>query len=161
MLPVEIFYLILAFCCLYAAIRGGTPEQIGAAIFAGAAVLTTAALSAPSARWGTVEVGAFAVDIAMLVALFALALRAERLWPLWVTALQLIGTAGHAVHFAIPEVIREAYAFVMAFWSYPMLFLLVLGTWNHQRRLARFGVDKSWSSSSARSAPRPPIGPIG
>jgi hypothetical protein len=97
----------------------------------------------------------------MLVALFALALSAERLWPLWVTALQLIGTAGHAAELASPEVIREAYAFVMAFWSYPMLALLAFGTWNHQRRLARFGVDKSWSSSSGRSATRPPTGPIG
>ena len=41
-----------------------------------------------------------------------------------------------------------------------MLFLLVLGTWNHQRRLAKFGVDKSWSSSSGRSETPPPIGPI-
>jgi hypothetical protein len=161
MLPVQIFYAILAFCCLYAAVQGGTPERIGAAIFLGAAILTTAALSAPSARWGTVEAGVFAVDVVMLGALIALALSAERLWPLWVTALQLIGTAGHAAKLASPEVIREAYAFVMAFWSYPMLSLLVFGTWNHQRRLAKFGVDKSWSSSSGRSATRPPTGPIG
>jgi hypothetical protein len=160
MLPVEIFYAILALCCLYATVRGGTPERIGAAIFLGAAILTTAALSAPSARWGTVEAGVFAVDVVMLGALIALALFAERLWPLWVTALQLIGTAGHAAKLASPEVIREAYAFVMAFWSYPMLSLLVFGTWNHQRRLARFGVDKSWSSSSGRSGTPPPTGPI-
>ena len=161
MLPVQVFYIILALCCIYAAVRGGPPEQFGAAIFASAAILTTAALSAPSARWGAVEIGAFAVDVIMLVALFALALSAERLWPLWVAALQLIGTAGHAAKLASPDVIREAYAFVMAFWSYPMLSLLVFGTWNHQRRLARFGVDKSWSSSSGRSATRPPTGPIG
>jgi hypothetical protein len=161
MLPVEIFYAILALCCLYASVKGGPPERIGAAIFLGAAVLTTAALSAPSARWGTVEAGVLAVDVVMLGALIALALFAERLWPLWVTALQLIGTAGHAAKLASPEVIREAYAFVIAFWSYPMLSLLVFGTWNHQRRLARFGVDKSWSSSSGRSETRPPSGPIG
>ncbi|HEX9947295.1 MAG TPA: hypothetical protein VGA98_07130, partial [Allosphingosinicella sp.] len=127
MLPVEIFYAILALCCLYAVVQGGKPERIGAAIFLGAAILTTAALSAPSARWGTVEAGVFAVDVVMLGALIALALSAERLWPLWVTALQLIGTAGHAAKLASPEVIREAYAFVMAFWSYPMLSLLVFG----------------------------------
>jgi hypothetical protein len=161
MLPVEIFYAILALCCLYAAFRGGPPERIGAAIFLGAAILTTAALSAPSARWGTVEAGVFAVDVVMLAALIGLALSAERLWPLWVTALQLIGTAGHAAKLASPEVIREAYAFVMAFWSYPMLSLLVFGTWSHQRRLAKFGVDRSWSSSSGRSERPPPSGPIG
>jgi hypothetical protein len=160
MLPVELFYIILAACCLYASIHGGAPERVGALIFFSAAVLTTAALSAPAARWGAVENGAFAVDIAMLLALFALSLFAERLWPLWVTALQLIGVAGHAVKLVDQEVIREAYAFVMAFWSYPMLSLLVIGTWNHQKRLRRHGADKSWSSSSGRSGPPPPAGPI-
>lgn len=158
MLPVELFYIILAVCCLYAAIRGGAPERIGSLIFVTAAILTTAALSAPAARWGAVEIGAFAVDVAMLFALFALALFAERWWPLWVTALQLVGAAGHAVKLVDPEVIREAYAFVMAFWSYPMLSLLVSGTWNHQRRLARYGVDKSWSSFSGRLDPPPRAG---
>lgn len=160
MLPVELFYIILAVCCLYAAIQGGAPERIGSIIFVCAATLTTAALSAPAARWGAVEIGALVVDVAMLLALFALALHAERLWPLWVTALQLIGAAAHAVKLVSPEVIREAYAFAMAFWGYPMLLVLVVGTWNHQRRLARFGVDKSWSSSSGRSVPRHPAGPI-
>lgn len=159
MLPVELFYIILAACCLYAAIYGGAPERIGSLIFVSAAILTTAALSAPAARWGAVEIGAFAVDVAMLLALVALALFAERLWPLWVTALQLIGAAGHAVKLVDPEVIREAYAFAMAFWSYPMLALLVFGTWNHQRQLTRFGADKSWSSSSGRWDRRPPAGP--
>jgi hypothetical protein len=161
MLPVQVFYIILAACCLYAALRGGAPERIGALIFFGAAIFTTAALSTPTARWGEVEIGAFAVDLAMLAALFAVALRADRLWPLWVTALQLIGVAGHAVKLVDAQVIRQAYAFVMAFWSYPMLALLVFGTWNHQRRLAKFGADKSWSSSSGRSERRPPSGPIG
>jgi cytochrome c-type biogenesis protein CcmH/NrfF len=73
----------------------------------------------------------------------------------------LIGTAGHTVKLVDPVVIPRAYAFVLALWSYPMLLLLVAGTWNHQRRLARFGVDKSWSSSSGRSEPRLPTGPIG
>ncbi|MFL6845355.1 MAG: hypothetical protein ACJ8ER_10800 [Allosphingosinicella sp.] len=55
--------------------------------------------------------------------------------------------------------IRMAYAFVLAFWTYPMLLMIVLGTWNHQRRLAKFGVDKSWSSSSDHWDRRRPDGP--
>jgi hypothetical protein len=161
MLPVQVFYIILSACCLYAVIQGGAPERIGSLIFFTAAILTTAALSAPAARWGAVEIGAFAVDIAMLLALIALALSAERLWPLWVTALQLIGAAGHAVKLVDSEIIRQAYAFAMAFWSYPMLGLLVFGTWQHQRRLKRFGVDRSWSSSSDRWDRRRPVGPTG
>src|SRR5688572_5796582 len=105
MLPIELFYIILAACCLYAVWWGGGPEKVGAAIFIAASVLSTAALSGPSARFMSVEVGVLAVDIAMLVALFTLALLAERLWPLWVTGLQLVGAAGHAVKLVSPEVI--------------------------------------------------------
>lgn len=150
MLPVQLFYAILAFCCFYAAIKGGAPERLGAGIFGFSSLLSTAAVSGPAARFGSVEFGVLAVDITMLLALVALAICAQRFWPLWVAALQAIGTAGHAVKLADPDLLRWGYAFALAFWSYPMLLLLVVGTWNHQRRLARHGADKSWSTSSLR-----------
>ena len=159
MLPVQIFYAILLACCLYATLRGGVPEKIGAGIFAIATILSTVAMSGRGSRYEWVEVGVFAVDVATLLAVLALALRANRFWTLWVAALQIIGTAGHAVKLADPALVPAGYAMAMALWSYPMLLLLVLGTWNHQRRLARNGVDPSWSTSSGRSAKRPPTGP--
>jgi hypothetical protein len=160
-LPTYIYYAILALCCGYAGLKGAVPEKIGAAIFTIASVLSTALVSDRGVRFGSLEAGVFAVDVAVLLALLALALRAERFWPLWALALHLIETAGHTVKLVDPLVIPRAYAFVLALWSYPMLLLLVAGTWNHQRRLAKFGVDKSWSSFSDRSGMRPPTGPIG
>lgn len=123
-------------------------------------MLTFAALLASKASlYGSVEVGVLVVDVVALLAFLVLALRAERLWPLCVTALQVIGAAGHAVKLVDPQIIPSAYAFALRFWGYPMMLLLVFGTWNHQRRLAKFGVDKSWSSSSGRWDRRPPAGP--
>jgi hypothetical protein len=155
MFPYWVFYSLLAASCLYALLRGGPPERIGAGIFAISALLSTAAVSAHPIRYISIEVGVLAVDLAMLAALLALALRAERFWPLWVSALHIIGTAGHAVKAFDPEVLRLGYAFAMAFWSYPMLLLLVAGTWCHRKRLKRNGADISWSSSFARSETRP------
>lgn len=155
-----VFLALLLGCCGYAFLFGGAPERIAAFIFFAAAILTLVALSSPPIRWHSVEYGALLVDAATLVALLALAFRAERFWLLWVAALQAIGTAGHAVKLADPDVIRWGYAFALAFWSYPMLVLLAFGTWNHQRRLTKFGVDKSWSSFSGPSDPTPPGGPI-
>ncbi|HET9637763.1 MAG TPA: hypothetical protein VFP12_00980 [Allosphingosinicella sp.] len=155
------FDVVLLLCCGYAFWRGGPPERIGAAIFIAGVLFTRVAVSGAATRYSSIEAGVLIVDVAILSALLVLALRADRLWPLWVAALQAIGAAGHAVKLANPEVIRWAYAFALAFWSYPMLFLLAFGTWNHQRRLAKFGVDKSWSSSSGRSGTPPPTGPIG
>lgn len=160
MLQSAIYFSLVFACWMYAMLRGGAPERIGITILAVGSVLTVVAVSGPARRFGSIEIGIFLVDVTALVGFLILAMRAERWWPLWVTSLQAIGTAAHAVKLVDPEVIRWAYAFALAFWSYPMLFLVALGTWNHQKRLAKFGVDKSWSSFSDRSAPQPPFGPI-
>jgi hypothetical protein len=161
MLPVWVFYVLLAFAGLYALAAGGAPERIGALIFIVATLLSTASISAGRARFVSVEIGVVAVDLVMLGALLVLALRAERFWPIWVTALHIIGTAAHAVKAVDPAVMRLGYAFAMSFWSYPMVLILVGATWCHRRRLARTGTDRSWSTSFGRSAPGPRHGPIG
>ena len=150
MLPVQVYFTAVGLCTLYAVLKGGPPERIGAAIFASAYILSLIAAASGGARYDWVEVGVFAVDVGMLLALLALALVANRFWTLWVAALQIIGTAGHAVKLADPELMRSGYAIALALWSYPMWLLLVLGTWNHRRRLARNGVDPSWSTSFGR-----------
>jgi hypothetical protein len=146
--------------CFYAALRGGPPERIGAAILTVGSLLTYAALSSTATIYRSLEVGVFLVDVATLLGFIVLALRADRLWPLCVAALQLVGTAGHAVKLVDPLVLPYAYAFALRFWGYPMVLMVVLGAWNHQRRLVRTGADRSWSTSSGRSETRPPTGPI-
>jgi hypothetical protein len=160
MLPVPVYYALFAICGLYVLLKGGAPEKVGATILAIGSVLSVAAVSSPAGRFGSVEIGVFLVDVATFLGFLVLALRAERYWPLCVTALQAIGTAGHAAKLLDPGVIRSAYAIVLSLWGYLMLLLLVLGTWNHQKRLARNGVDRSWSSFSGRWGPGPPGGPI-
>lgn len=159
MLRVEFYYLLLVLCWGYALFKGGAPERIAATTIAVGSILSLAALSSPARSYQSVEIGIFLVDVVCLLVFLALALRANRYWPLWVTALQTIGTAGHALRLVDPTMIRWGYAFALAFWSYPMLALIALGTWRHQQRLARLGVDRSWSSSSSRSVPAPPPGP--
>lgn len=158
MLPLPIYYGLLLACWAYAHLRGGAPERIGTTIVLVGSLLTSAALSGQG-RYASVEMGVFLVDTAALVAFLILALRAERYWPLWLTALQLIGITGHVVKAAAPDIIPKAYAFAAIFWTYPMLLLLAVATWRHQRRLARNGVDPSWSAFSVRSGRAPPSGP--
>jgi hypothetical protein len=146
MLPVPVYFAILLACWAYSLWRGGGPEKVGASIIGIGSILSEALVSAAPIRFSGVEMGVFAVDVATLVACVALALVAERFWPLWVAALQLIGTAGHAVKLVDASIIRLAYAIILAFWTYPMLLLIVVGTHRHQVRLARAGGDKSWST---------------
>jgi hypothetical protein len=55
---------------------------------------------------------------------------------------------------AAPDVLTWHYAVIMSIWSYPILAIMVLGTWRHQQRVARSGDDPSWSGLAGRSAKR-------
>lgn len=141
-----VYQVLLLACWGYALRRGGVPEKIGATILVVGSYLTVAVLSGPAVSFQSVELGVLIVDLLCLVAFTALALRADRFWPLWVAAMQILGTTAHTVRFVDPEIIGRTYAFMLAIWSYPMIFLMIIGTWRHRQRLARFGVDQSWSN---------------
>jgi hypothetical protein len=160
MLPLPVYYSYLVACCAYVALKGAAPERVGVAIIFIGSVLSTIALSSPGRRFTSVETGVFLVDLATFMALLVLSLRAERFWPLWVAAFQLIATVAHVVKLIESDLIRAAYAIVMGLWTYPVLLIIVFGAWNHQKRLARNNVDKSWSTCSGRWDRRPPGGPI-
>lgn len=155
------FYFIglLVICSVYAFIAGGGPERIGAAAYALSVAATYLILWSHASEWQTVELGVFTVDVLVFAIFVILAVRADRYWPLWVSALLGLGILGHMARWAGPDVIPWAYAVILTIWSYPILAIIALGTFNHQRR-ARSRGDKSRSISSAKSPPAPPPGPI-
>lgn len=155
-----VFLVILLACCGFALVCGGAPERIGAAIYAGGSFATLAVVSAPPIRFQGIEVGVFIVDGFVFLGFLALALRANRFWPLWVSALVGIGIAGHLAMLLRPQVIPWAYAAVLSIWSYPILAVMTAGTWRHRRRRIRNGADPSWTRSSGFAGPAtPPAGP--
>lgn len=141
------FTVLLTASCLYAFWAGGAPERIGAAVYALSVVLTVLVASAPAVRWHSVEVGMFLVDLSVFLAFVVLALRANRYWPIWVSGLLGLGVLGHLARWAGPDVIPWAYAVILSIWSYPILAIMALGTFNHQRRMRQFGSDRAWSGA--------------
>lgn len=138
------YFALLAACCAYAFAAGGGPERIGAATLAIGSVLTLVLMSAPPFRFRSVEVAVVVVDILCLIIYVALALRADRFWPVWASALVGVGALGHlGKWFSGPAVDRWTYAFSIAIWSYPILALIAIGTFNHQRRVARLRANES------------------
>jgi len=133
MLPPPIYYALLLLCGLYVWARGGLPERTGFAIIASGSVLSSAMLAAPAQRYRGVETGVLWVDVAVAIALVALALRADRYWTLWVAGLQLVGTASHFVKLADSDIARLGYSIVMSFWAYPMLLLVTAGAYLQRR----------------------------
>ena len=146
-----LFWALLIATSVYAFAAGGAPERLGAAGYLLSCTASFIVLSiAPLTRFHAVEVGLFAVDVLTFIAFTLLALRADRLWTMWVSALLGLGVLGHLARWLGPDVIPWAYAVILTVWSYPILAIMAIGTLNHQRRLARHGKDPSWSSFSFR-----------
>lgn len=159
------FVALLIVCTAYALMSGGAPERVGASAYALAVaathlILLTQAARSPDVEFRSVEFGVFIVDALLFLISTGVALRANRFWPIWMSALLGLGVLGHLARWLGPDVIPWAYAAILSIWSYPILAIITFGTWNHQRRLAKFGADRSWSSSSDRWGRRRPTGPI-
>ncbi len=144
MLHVIVFDALLVSACGYALWRGGSPERIVGGSLILAYVATLVSYSALANRFFGVERGVFAVDVVLLAVLIAVAIRADRAWPLVVAALQLDTVGAHVVKTFDVGMIRVTYALLIAIWSYPMLLALGFGTFRHQLRLRRDGYDLSW-----------------
>lgn len=133
------FFLVpLVAVTAYAFVAGGAPERIGAAVYVAGTEATHFALATHVGhRWLQVETGVFVADVVTLLAFAALALRANRFWPIWVSALLGLAVLGHLARWWMGgEIVWYAYAFVSTIWSYPILAIIAAGTWNHQRRRA-------------------------
>ncbi|SMF61063.1 hypothetical protein [Allosphingosinicella indica] len=123
-----IFLVLLLACCGYALARGAREERAAALIMFTGCVATWAVNSPLATRYAAVEPAILAVDLAMFALFVAVALRSERYWPLWLSALQLLAVLAHGARFADPDMMRNGYGFVMAVWSYPQLVLIAIVT---------------------------------
>ena len=145
------YWTLLALCSLYVFWRGGSPERVGMAVIVIGSILTTASSTANlGIRFHSIEMGMFIVDVVVLIAFVALALAADRYWPLWVAGLQLIGVATHTLMLTSPDMVPWVYAVTQSLWGYPILLAIVVGTARHRKRMVRRAVDPSWTRSSAR-----------
>jgi len=145
MLRILLFDALLIGCCGYALARGGPPERIVGGSLLAAYAGTVASYSDLAERFYRLEINIFAVDVTLLLVLVAVALRADRGWPLLLAGLQLDSVGAHLLKLLDVAMIRVTYALMIAIWSYPMLIALAVGTWRHRRRLAAQGYDRAWS----------------
>lgn len=138
MLPPPAYFTILALCWIYAELRGGVPERIGATIMVVGSALTWAVVTKTDDRFGSVEVGVLVVDFVAFVAFAIVALRTDRFWPIWASAFAGLAVLGHLARwYPGGEVTPWAYYVTIVVWTYPILALIAIGTLNHQRREAR------------------------
>ena len=133
------FHLILLLTFGYAFWRGRGEERMAATVCVIATIATRFAISPVSDRYDGIEVGLLAIDGFVLAAFVAIALTSQRFWPLWIAGLQLTNSMAHLMKAIESDLLPRAYAAAAAFWSYPILIIIVVAAWRSHRRRTREG----------------------
>lgn len=139
-----IFNLALLAACGFALIRGAAPERLVAVL------LLLAALAGVVSgylrhQYTHVEVSLLVIDFALLVGLVAVALRANRFWPMWLASLHTVAVTVHGVRAYLPELPGWTYSRAVSLVAYPMLLILLVGAQRHHARIKLRGSEPSWS----------------
>jgi hypothetical protein len=138
------FFLYLLAVCGYAIWRGGAPERLAAVACLLATAATVAGTLPRENDFASIELEVLAVDLALLAALFGIALKANRFWPIFATASHLVAVAVHLAKAANPALVGPVYAFASSGTSLLVLLILWAGTVRHRRRLRLQGSDPPW-----------------
>ena len=130
MIRLIIFNALLFGSCAYALLKGTRDAQTVAVVTLVATFTSWFLVS----QYAGVEFGVLAVDVLVLAAFTAVALKSDRFWPLWIAGLQLTTTFGHALRAFEDQLVPLAYAVSLRFWSYPIQIILIIAVWRSQRR---------------------------
>ncbi len=140
------FNILQALVSGYALWRGGAPERWAGVLLALAAAATYFSYTSFEVRFRSVEAGVLVVDLALTTALWLLALRSNRIWPMFITALQFASTLVHISKAVDLGMSPWAYHFLLKLSGYPILLALLVGTIRHDARRRRYGVDLPWAA---------------
>lgn len=136
MFPHQYFFrALLLISCGYALWRGRRDERIVALVCLSATLASRFAYSTAPQLYSSVEFGLLIIDLVVLAIFVAVAAGSARFWPLWIAGLQLTTSMAHALKAIDPDLLNRAYGAALAAWSYPILIILVIGTWRGRRRM--------------------------
>jgi hypothetical protein len=141
-----VFFALLTLSTLYALIRGGRPEQIGAVTLFAGAWLSAVMVQPAGSRFYSVETGILMTDVVIWGIFLWLSIRSTRFWPLWITALLGAEVLVHIGVVFAPGSGWAAYMTGAAMWSWIAQILLLAATWRHRRRQVLWGSDAPWKT---------------
>lgn len=131
-------------CFVYAFVAGGRPERLAMLAQLVAFVSGLLVISFQWAHWSRFPIGVALTDLALAMALTALALKANRLWPIVLAGMQLATMFAHVARLLSFPLPTAGYAIFVQLWGWPMLFVTAVGTYNHRARTLKFGAEPDW-----------------
>jgi hypothetical protein len=124
---------------LFAFLKGGTREKIGAGVYIAAWFASLIAQENLGFRdW---PYGLFAIDTATLVALVAIAWRYPHSWPTWAAGLQLIAVMGHVMIMTTNQAPLTSIYTAMNLIGYLIILCIGVGTfyvWQERKAAAEY-----------------------
>ena len=143
--------LLLGLTLAFAARKGGEPERLAAIILFGMFGFDIANhLIFGDPTWFEVNPGHFVIDTWALLTLGWVALRANRGWPLWLCATQMIVVVAHLAKLLELDEARRGYWLMTQLPPLLELAGLALGTWAHAVRRQQIGPYANWRPVPAR-----------
>jgi hypothetical protein len=141
----ELQRLVLVLLAALAWWRGAGPEKASATVLL--IFLTDPLdhwLNVQGIDYNVVALRDFVIDCVVAGLLTAIALRANRIYTLWMAAWQLLAVLSHLGRFESSSSAALAYAILMYTPSYLLLITLGLGLAAHMRRVKKQGDYRSW-----------------
>lgn len=146
-----IFAAFLLIALVYALLRGGGPERTMVAIAITIVIWDRLMVSSGTFVYHTLDLGYLALDLFGSVATIALAMTAHRFWPMIAAVLHTLPLLAHFSRVVDVSMNPVVYLTMQVASSWCLPPLLIVATWQHQRRLKLDGSDPSWRGSLRRS----------
>lgn len=131
--------------------RGGTPERWVATSAAAIFVIDPIYhLVVGKVDFTGFVLGHFLMDLANFAVTTTVALRANRIWPMFASAALLVGLVCHLFAAFHVQGVNWAFWAMTQLPPWAQLMIILIGTKLHQTRLARVGPYPNWSQSLSR-----------
>lgn len=126
---------------------GAGPERGLAIMFTGVMMAPSVVfrlMSGSAMIFGNLAAVYVAVDVIALAGFVLIGLNANRNYPLWVAAFQIVAVGSHLVRGVVDAVSPLAYMVMAVGPSYCQLVVLLVGLLRHRARFRRFGAYRDW-----------------
>ena len=142
-------YAVMLIVFLAALRWGGAPEKLCATCLVSLPLgeLLYHGVLGPEYITTSTDFDHFAMDVVIAGGFLAVALKANRRYPLWLAAFQLVSVFGHFVRIPMRDLDGAAYLILVTAPSYCLIATLAIGIFRHHRRKAIFGEYRSWRRS--------------
>lgn len=144
-------YLVLF---LFSLAKGAAPERLCAGILLVMPILDQLQhkMVGGSVVYRNVDLGHMLIDVLVFCSLLTVALHANRIYPLWLGAAQIIAMIAHLYRMSLPDIGRLAYEEMQIIPAYIQAVAIGVGLWFHIRRAARIGGYPSWRRPATAEA---------